>query len=180
MNLWAVINHHKYPRGQDWDAESQVPDSGVGKLVINNVIFLQQHLLSALSHLQREMLRGTSKCTCPNQVHQELSPGQDTEQGSANSEAVGVLGLHPITLTALPHCFPLQPSASCVLFSDGRAAVKQPTTSPHAHTAPTSSTGCCVPSRDSKCYSRISHNTELKLCKEDSVVGSFPDILLTK
>lgn len=129
------------------------------KLITDNATFLQQHLLSTLSHPQRKILRSTSKCSCPDQVHQQLSPGQDMEQGSANSEAVGALGLHPITLTALPHCFPLQPSASCALFSDGRAAVKQPTTSPHAHTAPTSSTGCCVPSRDPKCYSRISHNT---------------------
>lgn len=144
------------------------------KLVTSNATFLQQHLLSALSHLQRKMLRGTSKCSCPNQAHQELSPGQDTEQGSANSEAVGVLGLHPITLTALPHCFPLQPSASCVLFSDGRAAVKQPTTSPHAHTAPTSSTGCCVLSRDPTWYSRTSHNTQNWSCLQKMVFLELP------
>lgn len=32
--------------------------------------------------------------------------------------------------------------------------------------------GCCVLSRDPKCYSRINHNTELKLFTEDGVVGA--------
>lgn len=32
INLWAVINRHKYPRGQGWDPESWVPDSQEGKL----------------------------------------------------------------------------------------------------------------------------------------------------
>lgn len=144
-------------------------------MVTNNATFLQQLPSTAQCFIsQRKILRGTSRCTCPNQVHQELSPGQDKEQGSANSEAVGALGLHPIMLTALPHCFPLQPSASHVLFSDGRAAVKQPTTSPHAHTAPTSSTGRCIPSRDLKCYSRISHNTQKKSFLQKMVSLELP------
>lgn len=108
INLWAATKHHKYPRGQGWDPEPRflILEKESWKMVTNNTTFLQQHLLSALSHSQRKILRGTSKCPCPDQVHQELPPGQDTEQGSASSKAVGVLGLHPITLTALPHCFP--------------------------------------------------------------------------
>lgn len=60
MNLWGVMNHHKYPRGLGCDAEPLMLEKESWKLVTDNVTFLQ-HLLSALSHLQRKILRGTCK-----------------------------------------------------------------------------------------------------------------------
>lgn len=52
--------------------------------------------------------------------------------------------------------------------------MKQPTTFLHAPTAPTSSTGCWVPSRDPKCYSRISCNTQNKSCLQRVLLLELP------
>lgn len=150
-----------------------------GKLVTNDDAFLQQHLLGAsflpfTKEGPQRYLQAYLPCHPPSSLSQELLPGQDADQGFDNSKAVGALGLLPITLTALPHCFPLQPSASPVLFSDSRSAAKHPTTFLHAHIAPTSSTGCWVLSRDPKRYSRISHNMQNKSCLQRILLLELP------
>lgn len=102
-----------YLRRQSWDPEPQAPEAGLETLRVGH----QQCHISPPTSTQRfvpftnegpqRYLQACLPCHPPSSLSQELFLGQDADQGFDSSEAVGALGLLPITLTALPHCFPL-------------------------------------------------------------------------
>jgi len=72
MNLRAIANHHQLPQADRAGIQNHrflMLEKKSCKRLTNNATFLQQRLLSAFSHLQRKVLRGTSKCTCPASLH---------------------------------------------------------------------------------------------------------------
>lgn len=108
MNLWAIVHHQRLPKETGLGCGTR--DALEEKLQVDH----QRHISAASA---QSFLPFTSEGAQrrlklylpydPARLSQDLFPGQHADQGFDNSEAVGALGLLPITLTALPHCFPL-------------------------------------------------------------------------